>query len=488
MIHVEAARDRLLPSERFGLDVLVDLSRLLVAEEADCDLVRLNVTEREVPGGPTAALVPAKALDRFDGEVRITTAALRAVTEIAGGAVEQRTTAADKHGRVPAAENPLVAADRSRQPMVSQLALELRRAASAVAGRRPMRLLAPWPNGHRWAAVLTHDLDVVEWWGLFPLLRIAELGKKGAWRLSARVAQAAGRSIGRDPVSRGVNSLLQLEAHYGIAATWFVICAEPTLRSIVAGDSTYRPGSPRTARILSAVVHAGHEIGLHGSFASGNSAQHLISQRHALDRLSGRPIAGVRQHFLRMRPGVAQRHMVEAGFEYDATWGFADRNGFRLGVADVVPAWDANSAMPIPLDLLPLTWMDRALSKYTGVEDAERWVGDAVELVQECRAVEGAWVGLWHPNTTEALGFPGAERAFVHLLQTLAGERPYFASARKIVEWRRFRRSVRAARITADGRVMLTAAGGHSSVVVVEDETGDTVQAPILAEHSSGAA
>jgi hypothetical protein len=180
--------------------------------------------------------------------------------------------------------------------------------------------------------------------------------------------------------------------------------------------------------------------------------------------------------------------MVDAGFEYDATWGFADRNGFRLGVADVVPAWDANSAMTIPLDLLPLMWMDRALSKYTGIEDAERWVEDALELVQECRAVEGVWVGLWHPNSIEALGFPGAEAAFVHLLQTLAGDRPYFATARKIVEWRRFRRSIRAARITADGRVMLTAAGGHSSVVAVENEAGDTIQAPIQPEQSSGAA
>jgi hypothetical protein len=402
--------------------------------------------------------------------------------------VEQRSTATDRHGRVPAAENPMVAAGRARQPAISQLATELRRAAVATAGRRPMRLLSPWPSGHRWAVALTHDLDVVEWWGLFPLLRMAELGRKGAWGLTARVAQAARRNIGRDPVGRGVHSLLQLEAHHGIAATWFVICAERTLRTIVAGDSTYRPDSPATHRILDALAHAGHEIGLHGSFASGDSAERLAAQRQELDRLAGRPIVGVRQHFLRMRPGTAQRHMLDAGFEYDATWGFADRNGFRLGVADVVPAWDAAQATAMPLDLLPLIWMDRALSKYAGVEDAERWVTDAVELMHECRAVEGAWVGLWHPNSTEALGFPGAEAAFVHLLQTLAGDRPYFATARKIVEWRRFRRSVRAARVTADGKVMLTAAGGHASVVAVEDEAGDTIQAPIRAQQSSGAA
>lgn len=487
MIRIEGW-DRLLPSERFGLDLLVDLSRLLVAEQAECDLVRLTVVEQDSGGAPVAALAPDKALARSDGQIHVTTAALRAVTEIAGGAAEQRSTVADRHGRVPAAENLLVAAGRSRQPLVSLLGAELRRAAAAVAGRRPMRLLCPWPSGHRWAAVLTHDLDVVEWWALFPILRMAELGKKGAWRLSARVAQAARRSIGRDPVNRGVHSLLQLEAHHGIAATWFVICAEPTLRSIVAGDSTYRPNSPATSRILSAVAHAGHEIGLHGSFASGESVEQLAAQRRALDRLAGRPIVGVRQHFLRMRPGLTQRNMAAAGFEYDATWGFADRNGFRLGAADVVPAWDASESAPLPLDILPLIWMDRALSKYAGVEDAERWVEDALELVRECRAVEGAWVGLWHPNSIEALGFPGAEPAFVHLLQILAGERPYFATARKIVEWRRFRRSVRAARVTADGKVILTGAGGHASVVAVEDETGDTVQAPIRAEQSSGAA
>jgi hypothetical protein len=47
---------------------------------------------------------------------------------------------------------------------------------------------------------------------------------------------------------------------------------------------------------------------------------------------------------------------------------------------------------------------------------------------------------------------------------------------------------VRAARVTADGRVMLTAAGGHASVIAVEDEAGEAVQAPIRVEQSSGAA
>jgi hypothetical protein len=488
MIRVDVSPERLSPAERYGLDVLLDLSRLLVAERAECELVRLTVIERQSAGSAAADLSPMAALERADGEVRITTAALRGVAEVAGAAFEQRSTATDRHGRVPAAENPLVAAGQSRRPVVSLLAVELRRAALGVAGRRPVRSLAPWPDGHRWAALMTHDLDVVEWWGLFPLLRMAELGMKGAWDLVSRVAGAAKRSVRRDPVSRGVHLLLQLEAHHGIRATWFVICAKPSLRSMISGDSTYRPDGPAARRILTALTKAGHEIGLHGSFATADHAPTMAEQRRRLDRLTAAPVVGVRQHFLRMRPGRTQRIMVEAGFDYDATWGFADRNGFRLGVADVVPAWDAAGETSLPLDLVPLIWMDRALSKYAGVEEAGRWIEDARDLAGECKAVEGVWSGLWHPNTMEALGFPGAEPAFVSLLQALADDRPFFGSAQKIVQWRRFRRSVRAARVSADGKVLLRTAAGHRTVIAMEDETGNTTRVQVQSGRTGGAA
>lgn len=488
MILVDVARGRLAPAQRYGLDVLIDLSRLLVAERADCDLVRLKVAERRSAGSAAADLSSRAALELGNGEVRVSTAALQGVAEVAGGGIEQRSTATDRHGRVPASENPLVAAGQSRRPVISLLANELRRAVLAVAGRRPVRSLAPWPDGHRWAALVTHDLDIVEWWGLAPLLRMAELGMKGDWARMRRVAAAARRGIGRDPVSRGVHSLLQLEAHHGIRATWFVICAEPTIRSMLAGDSTYRPSRPAARRILASLAQAGHEIGLHGSFATADDANAMAAQRRMLSRLTDSPVEGNRQHFLRMYPGRTQRIMVETGFEYDASWGFADRNGFRLGVADVVPAWDAEREIQLPLDLLPLVWMDRALSKYAGVEEAGRWIEDARHLARECKEGEGAWVGLWHPNTMEALGFPGAEPAFVSLLQALADDRPYFASAHKIVQWRRFRRSVRAARVSADGRVVLSTTGGQRTLIAIEDESGDTVQVQVKAERASGTA
>src|SRR5690606_10008975 len=91
--------------------------------------------------------------------------------------------------------------------------------------------------------------------------------------------------------------------------------------------------------------------------------------------------------------------------------------GFRSGIADVYPLHDAIDARPLGIDEMPFCWMDRAQSKYQGVEEPMRWVDDARELMAECEAVQGVWCGIWHPNLTTALGFPGAPDAFASLVQ-----------------------------------------------------------------------
>ena len=114
----------------------------------------------------------------------------------------------------------------------------------------------------------------------------------------------------------------------------------------------------------------------------------------------------MRQHYLRMRAATTPRGMASAGFAYDSTYGFADRNGFRLGTADVLPLWDAERQQPVGLDEAPFVWMDRALSKYQHVETPRAWIDDALALAERCRSVEGLWVGIWHPNLDAGTRIP----------------------------------------------------------------------------------
>lgn len=438
------------PDERYGLEALIDLSRLVVVADPSADVVTLRVVD--TPGlSLDARLQHGPGLEIRDGTVTIGRRLLGDITGIAGAAFEQQSGAADRHGRVPSAVNALVVRGREREPLVHLWATALRRAVQQAAGRRPVRSFAPWPEGRRWAAALTHDLDVVSGWPLFAALRIGELARQGEWRRARMVVSSALRAIGSAPVEQGVRLLLATERETGIRSTWFVLSGTPSFDTWRQGDLTYRLESPEARRLVELVGAGGHEIGLHGSFRTALDGARMHEERVRLGRLLDAPPAGVRQHFLRLRPGQTHALMEAAGFSYDATLGFADRNGFRTGAADVLPAWVGGARSK--LDTVPLVWMDRALSKYRHVEDPDRWIDDGLELAAAARAVDGLWVGLWHPNLVAPLGFPDAPAALRRLIEQLATQHPWFATLEQVVQWRRARRSSRAVRVTADGGV-----------------------------------
>jgi len=467
------SRDALRPLERFGLDVLVDLSRCAEVQDASADVVRIVITEHD-PGVADLRAGSSKHwhIERGDGVVRIPRVVLRRLGEIAAGMAEQCSAARDRHGRVPSTENALVQQHLAAEPIVSRAAGDLRAAVVASAGRRPTAFLTPWPDGKRWAAAITHDLDVVDLWPVFTALRMAELARKGELRRLARTAWSALAALGGNPVRRALGGLLDVERARGIVSSWFVLCGTPTFDTMRAGDLTYRPEGRGATAALRALHDRGCEINLHGSFATSDRHELFIEQRRRLAGLTGQPVVGVRQHFLRMRPGETIRGMADAGFRYDTTAGFPDRNGFRLGVGDVVPAWDGSGQRALDIEEAPVIWMDRALSKYAGIEDPDAWVSEGIALADACRQVEGLWVGVWHPNLTPALGFPGAPQAFAALLDRLLAQQPYLAPLGRLVEWRVARRGVRVRGIMPDGRPDAYLTTAAPDPVTLEDAAG----------------
>ncbi len=459
----------LAPHERYGLETLVDLSRLLVVADPAADVVELRVAD--TPSISFDQLLSrGLTLERCDGIVTIDRATLAHITGLAGAALEQQSNVIDRHGRVPSSVNALVTRGMERDVPVQHWADGLASTVGEAAGRRPVRVLTPWPHGRRWVAAVTHDLDVVAGWPLFTLWRSAELLRAREWRRCGAVVSAAARAVGQRPVERGVRDLLEAEREVGVRGTWFVICGTPTPATWGRGDITYRLESTPGRRLLDLVQTGGHEIGLHGSFQTARDGARMQEERRRLSRMIGAPPAGVRQHFLRLRPGETHALMETAGFMYDATLGFSDRNGFRTGTADVVPALGGGARSA--LDTVPLVWMDRAMSKYQHIEDPGAWVDDGLELAETTRAVGGLWVGLWHPNLVPALGFPDTPAALRRLLTTLAGWHPWFATLQEVVQWRRARRSTRATHVSAEGGVEVVTDTPAPWPVTIEDGKG----------------
>lgn len=442
------------PARRWALDVLVDLAALVRVEDPTADVVTLSIAADDQPADDIAAArTRGWGIRVEDGRVLVGERALMLVARIASAADEQLTDAADRHGRVPPERSIVVREGVEREPVVHEAARRLRESVIAAAGRRRVRFLSPWPDGRRWAVALTHDVDIVAAWPAFAAMRWLELVRGGHPGLAARAMRAAaGNALGA-PVPRAVEAILAAEERHGVRATWFFLCGTPTIATIRRGDLTYRPESRAARDLLASVGAAGHEIGLHGSFATWRDSAIMAGQRERLAAISGRPVEGVRQHFLRMRPGETQRAMADAGFRSDATFGFSDRNGFRLGVTDVLGGFfDFQRDEPLALDVVPLVWMDRALSKYRGVEDPELWIDDALALAAISRAAGGLWTGLWHPNLTDALGYPDAPRAFDRLIRELVADEPFVAPVGELVAWRSARRAVRVVRLATDGR------------------------------------
>lgn len=440
MLRLSPAAAGLEPGMRFALDVLIDLSLVLVIDDPDVDVVTLDVDPS--PNASTVSL--------SDGKVTVGYPLLARVLAAAGAGEESRSSARDRYGRVPSSANPLVEASAERRPGINEAAQALLGKIRDAAGRRCFRTVAPWPDGKRWAAAFTHDVDVVTGWPAFTALRLVELARKGQLRRAGQVGAAALGATFGDPAMQGMLDVLAREREAGVHSTWFLLCGTPTLATWRAGDLTYVPESRRVRQLLDVLAKDGHEVGLHGSFATYENADVFAEQRRRLSALGATP-TGVRQHYLRMRPGPTQIAMRQAGFTYDATFGFPDRNGFRLGVADIVPSRAAEG-----LDEVPLVWMDRALSKYRGIEDPNAWVDDALDLAKAAHEVNGLWVGLWHCNLTPPLGYPEAPEAYGRLLTEITRQEPYIAPLDRLVAWRRARRSVRARTVAPDGRVELT--------------------------------
>jgi peptidoglycan/xylan/chitin deacetylase (PgdA/CDA1 family) len=468
VIYLESARNQLSPLEQFGLMVLVDLSGLLPVASPSQDVVSLQLSNE-----PALQLDQPPVFRGTPGIVSLARATLSLVGSVSGAVVEQESTAQDKHGRVPSEVNAMVAAGKTQSPWVNAVARAFRDAVLTQAGDRPVRTVAPWPGGHRWAAAFTHDLDVVRHWPLFTGLRLLELAKKGEVGQALRVSGGALMSAIGDPIGAGVREILAIEREHSISATWFVIAGVPSLNSTLKGDVTYSVESPRTRNILAAIATDGHEIGLHGSFATYQDAGIMSQERERLRRVTGAAVLGVRQHFLRMRPGSTHRAMREAGFAYDSTYGFPDRNGFRLGAAAVVPGWDNRAGRQAEPEEAPLAWMDRALSKYRGIEIPSRWVDEGLELARIAESEEGLWVGLWHPNLTRPLGFPGAVEEFRRLVQMVQSRRPFVAPLQSIIEWRKARRSLVARSVSPTGVSALGAGTTAAWPVVLEDGRGN---------------
>ncbi|MEM9464115.1 MAG: hypothetical protein AAGA90_02020 [Actinomycetota bacterium] len=211
-------------------------------------------------------------------------------------------------------------------------------------------------------------------------------------RLVASIASCVvGNLLARRPILGDIATVMALEAEHGVKSTWNVI-----VRNAHRRDAAYGLHEPAVCALLDHLTEAGHEIGLHGSYTSGDTPGGLAEEFDLL-RATGQPAVGHRHHWLRHDGFGLWQALAKAGASYDSSAGWSETNGFRHGMAEPFVPFDLTTGDAARVVEIPLVMMDVALS------DADRRGEDAVRsahrILDEAARHGGAVSVLWHDTT-----------------------------------------------------------------------------------------
>jgi len=331
----------------------------------------------------------------------------------------------DAFGRLRGAAGPL------RTPLVNDLMQLLWAALERAAGAAGAALeRAPaWPDGHKFAVCLTHDVDL---WRRRTARRLArDLARclASPRRLGA-VARAFCR--GPDPWSN-LDAIANLEEARGMHSTFFVFAGRTDLRLHGTRIVNSYHAPPETVRnTLRRLARRGFEIALHGSYDSFDSPERLAAERRDLEALCGQPVRGCRQHFLRFAWPATWRAQAAAGLRYDASLGYHDAEGYRAGLSfPFRPLADGEAVSVLEL---PLAIYDGALYEYQGLDADAAW--ERLRSHLERTEADGAMLGLlWHNTHFCDLDAPGYRGVYERALDWIRSHGGWGASAGEIAEW-----------------------------------------------------
>jgi hypothetical protein len=187
-------------------------------------------------------------------------------------------------------------------------------------------------------------------------------------------------------------------------------------------------------RLVEVVREGGGEIGLHGSYTAAHDAERLAEEKGRLEELAG-PLAGQRYHYLRVDPLANLAPLADLGFVYDTSLGFADRPGFRAGIAHPHRPWSFERDAPLDLIEIPLAVMDVTLAedRYLGLPAtaAERHLLDVVEWAAEHG---GGFAVLWHTDRFDPATSRGWDRLFFRFLEAVRAHGGVCLPARALAE------------------------------------------------------
>jgi Family of unknown function (DUF7033) len=168
-------------------------------------------------------------------------------------------------------------------------------------------------------------------------------------------------------------------------------------------DGCYAISESRIRELLRDIDGRGHEVGVHGSYGSYQSASQIRQERNLMIEACEQAgvdssVSGNRQHFLRWDAMQTPDYLDAVGFEYDTTGSFADVPGFRYGTSRTFTMWSWRKKEAIQIKQRPLILMESSVigKHYMGLGYTDEAMEIMLQLKQRALAYGGDFTLLWH--------------------------------------------------------------------------------------------
>jgi hypothetical protein len=268
-----------------------------------------------------------------------------------------------------------------------------------------------WPQGSRYALVLTHDIDFIPL-GVIDTVRqggksvlrhlVRQRDPVDAFRAAVGFARAVMQ--GRDPYGC-VPAIIEREMALGLRTSFQVAVGRRH-----PSDVNYRIEDDRVRDYLRVIPDAGFDLCLHGSYRSTENLAWYGEEVALLARRLGRPL-GSRQHFLSFDYDTLFASQEQAGIQYDMSMGYPDRTGPRAGFSYPYFPFCVKEDRPYDVVQISLFLMDVTLQSYLGLKRREAWDLVKVEL-NDLREKAGCVSAVWHPIVFGGARDPGYDQLF----------------------------------------------------------------------------
>jgi len=303
---------------------------------------------------------------------------------------EQRSSQRDHHNRFAAAFSPRFGRGLLEVPTVNEVVAVLVDAVVAMSHTGQPSFTLDCLSGPP-VVVLSHDCDVLLGNGFWtqsvrlyrciqPLARLRPPRLSNLWWL-ARNAVTPRRFY-----FDNATGMIDIERCFGYTSTYYL------LNGTGGGFGVRNPFS--VIPQLLEHIPSSWDIGIHYNYDTFLNEDRFAAQLEQLQEVVPDKLVCGRAHYIKFDPTRSFSFLQQFGIHVDESSGYADRVGYRNGIAGCFQAYDTKGKSPLDIWEVPVVMMEAALVKQYGA--------DAVNVIerhlQHLSCIGGALTILVHPG------------------------------------------------------------------------------------------